>query len=55
MKTSSLLRYAAIALLAIMAALALGIAASWAPDVPVDALKARWAVAPSQFIAVDGM
>ena len=27
----------------------------WAPDVPVETLKARWAKAPSQFIAVNGM
>jgi pimeloyl-ACP methyl ester carboxylesterase len=31
------------------------LALSWAPDLPVDALKARWAAAPSQFISVDGM
>jgi pimeloyl-ACP methyl ester carboxylesterase len=54
-KTSSLLRYAAIALFALVLALVAGIAASWAPDVPVESLKARWAGAPSQFIAVDGM
>lgn len=28
---------------------------SWAPDIPVDQLKARWAQPPSQFIALDGM
>jgi pimeloyl-ACP methyl ester carboxylesterase len=54
-KTSSVRRYAAIALFAVVLALAAGIAASWAPDVPVESLKARWAGAPSQFIAVDGM
>ncbi|MDO9004688.1 MAG: alpha/beta hydrolase [Aquabacterium sp.] len=32
-----------------------GVALAWAPDRPVDALKARWASAPSQFIAVQGM
>jgi pimeloyl-ACP methyl ester carboxylesterase len=31
------------------------IALTWAPDLPADALKARWARAPSQFIAIDGM
>ncbi|HSV51445.1 MAG TPA: alpha/beta hydrolase [Burkholderiaceae bacterium] len=31
------------------------VALTWAPDKPVDALKARWAAAPSQFIAVDGL
>jgi pimeloyl-ACP methyl ester carboxylesterase len=55
MKTRSVLRYAVIALSALVLAVATGIAASWAPDVPVDSLKARWASAPSQFIAVDGM
>ncbi len=28
---------------------------TWAPDVPVERLKARWAPPPSQFLAVDGM
>lgn len=28
---------------------------SWAPDIPVDQLKARWAPPPSQFITVDGL
>ena len=28
---------------------------SWAPDIPVEQLKARWATAPSQFIDVDGL
>jgi pimeloyl-ACP methyl ester carboxylesterase len=55
MKTSPLLRYAGLALLATVVALAAGIAASWAPDVPVDTLKSRWASAPSQFVAVQGM
>jgi len=31
------------------------VAAFWAPDVPVDTLKPRWAPPPSQFVAVDGM
>jgi pimeloyl-ACP methyl ester carboxylesterase len=55
MKIFSVLRYAAFALLAIVLVVAAGIAASWAPDIPVESLKARWAPAPSQFIAVDGM
>ena len=29
--------------------------AFWAPDVPVDALKSRWATSPSTFITVNGM
>ena len=32
-----------------------GIALTWAPDVPVDELKARWAPPPSRFIAINGM
>ncbi len=32
-----------------------GIVAAWAPDRPVDALKPRWAGAPSRFIDVDGL
>ncbi len=34
---------------------AVGLYLSWAPDVPVDALKARWAQPPSQFVALQGM
>ena len=34
---------------------AVGIVMTWAPDVPVDELKARWARPPSRFIAVGGM
>ena len=36
-------------------ALAGFIVAYWAPDLPVDSLKARWAPPPSTFIAVEGM
>lgn len=28
---------------------------TWAPDVTVDALKARWAAPPSQFVTLQGM
>jgi pimeloyl-ACP methyl ester carboxylesterase len=31
------------------------VAITWAPDVSVEALKARWAPPPSQFLAIDGM
>jgi pimeloyl-ACP methyl ester carboxylesterase len=55
MKARSILRCAVIAMAALALLVAAGVAASWAPDVPVDSLKARWAGAPSQFIAVDGM
>jgi pimeloyl-ACP methyl ester carboxylesterase len=32
-----------------------GVVISWAPDRPVQELKARWATPPSRFISVDGM
>jgi pimeloyl-ACP methyl ester carboxylesterase len=32
-----------------------GVALTWAPDLPVDGLKARWAPPPSQFIEVNGL
>jgi hypothetical protein len=48
-------RYAAIVLLLLGLAAAAVTVASWAPDVPVDGLKDRWAKSPSQFIMVDGM
>jgi pimeloyl-ACP methyl ester carboxylesterase len=34
---------------------AVGIALTWAPDVPVDELKARWARPPSRFVDINGM
>jgi pimeloyl-ACP methyl ester carboxylesterase len=34
---------------------AVGIVMTWAPDVPVDELKARWARPPSRFVGVSGM
>ena len=33
---------------------AIGVVAVWAPDVPVDELKARWARPPSRFLEVNG-
>ena len=33
----------------------LGIVLTWAPDIPVDQLKARWAPPPSTFIEVNGL
>ncbi|MFZ6647390.1 alpha/beta fold hydrolase [Undibacterium sp. TJN25] len=42
-------------LLLLLAIFALGIALNWAPDKPVDELKARWAPPPSQFIDVGGL
>jgi pimeloyl-ACP methyl ester carboxylesterase len=48
-------RAAGLLLLAMLLILGVGLALSWAPDRPVDSLKARWAPAPSQFVAVQGM
>ena len=49
------LKWAGLALaLFLLAAMAL-VAAAWAPDRPVDSLKARWAQPPSQFVRVEGM
>ena len=42
--------------LALVVALAgVGVASAWAPDRPVESLKAHWAPAPSQFVAIQGM
>ncbi|KGM40633.1 alpha/beta hydrolase [Aquabacterium sp. NJ1] len=42
--------------LALVVALAgVGIVSAWAPDLPVESLKARWAPAPSHFVALNGM
>ena len=49
------LKIAACVLLGLLALLAAGVAASWAPDVPVQALKSQWAPPPSQFMPVLGM
>src|SRR3990172_4793414 len=38
----------------ILVATAAGIALTWAPDRPVEALKARWAAQPSQFLDYQG-
>lgn len=35
--------------------LVVGVLVSWAPDKPVDALRARWAPPPSRFMQVEGM
>ena len=42
-------------LVLLLLALVVGTAAFWAPDVPVDSLKPRWATPPSQFISIEGM
>jgi len=50
-----LIRLVLTLLAAVMVTLAGAMAAFWAPDVPVDALQARWAKPPSAFISVEGM
>lgn len=42
-------------LLLVLLLVGVGLAVSWAPDRPVDSLKARWAPPPSQFISLQGM
>ncbi len=42
-------------LVAVFVLLAGGVAAVWAPDRPVDTLKARWATTPSTFVPVQDM
>ncbi len=49
------LRILGVALVALVVFGVAGIIATWAPDRPVDALKGRWAGAPSQFVPVAGM
>jgi pimeloyl-ACP methyl ester carboxylesterase len=44
-----------VALLILLAAVGIWAATAWAPDRPVDSLKARWASPPSQFVRIDGM
>ena len=41
--------------LLVLISLAAAVAWNWAPDRPVADLKPRWALPPSQFVAVDGM
>lgn len=48
-------RILAIGVLALVALAGAGVALTWAPDRPVEALKARWAPWPSRFIEVEGM
>jgi len=42
-------------ILSLLAAFMGGLVWSWAPDRPVDSLKARWAAPPSHFVALQGM
>jgi pimeloyl-ACP methyl ester carboxylesterase len=49
------LKILGVALIALLVFAAAGIVATWAPDKPVESLKARWAAAPSQFVDVGGL
>jgi pimeloyl-ACP methyl ester carboxylesterase len=48
-------KWLAIGLVAMGVATAGGVAATWAPDLPVAELKAKYATAPSQFIDIEGL
>jgi pimeloyl-ACP methyl ester carboxylesterase len=50
-----LIRILGVLLLACLVFLVAGLLATWAPDRTVQQLSARWAPAPSQFLAVNGM
>lgn len=49
------LRILGVTLLAVLVFGLAGMLATWAPDKPVEQLKARWAPVPSQFVKVMGM
>ena len=51
----ALLKWLGVSLLLLLLAVGVLIALSWAPDLPLAQLKARWAPAPSQFIELQGM
>lgn len=48
-------RILAMGVLALAALAGTGAALTWAPDRPVDSLKARWAPWPSRFVEIEGM
>ena len=49
------LRVLLAALAVLLLAVAVGVAATWAPDLGVDELTGRWAAPPSRFVAVQGL
>lgn len=55
MQMKTLAKWIARLLLILLLVLGGMIALSWAPDLPLDQLKARWAPAPSQFVELQGM
>ena len=50
-----LLKALGIAVVLLVVLVSVLLASAWAPDRPVESLKARWAPAPSQFVRIDGM
>lgn len=48
-------RVLVVAACTLVAAIGGYVALAWAPDVPVEALTARWAPPPSRFLSIDGM
>ncbi|RZT91427.1 alpha/beta fold hydrolase [Rivibacter subsaxonicus] len=52
---SRALRWVGVALLLLLVLVGGAVALSWAPDRPVESLKARWAPPPSVFVPVAGM
>ena len=52
--TKLILKLFAAVLAMILALLAIGVILTWAPDRPVETLRARWAQSPSQFIVLSG-
>lgn len=51
----TLLKWLGVSLLLLLLTIGVLISLSWAPDLPLAQLKARWAPAPSQFIELQGM
>ncbi|MDP3107388.1 alpha/beta fold hydrolase [Hydrogenophaga sp.] len=49
------LKFLGVAVLALLVLAGGWLAMNWAPDRPVESLKARWAAPPSQFVRVGGM
>ena len=54
-KYSLLRRSLVLVLVSVVVFAVAGLIATWAPDKPVEELKARWAAPPSTFITVDGL
>src|SRR5271155_2809835 len=55
MNVSKSLKIAGLALCLLLALAGVGVMRAWAPDRSAQSLTERWAQAPSQFVAIDGM